>query len=338
MKIINYFSVKKLNTFGLDYKCKTYIELEYFEEIYSVNKKLKLSESKFLVLGEGSNILFTGDFDGIIIHPKFKNYYLTKQDRNNVYFLFEAGIKWNDIVKFAVSKNYWGIENLILIPGLAGAAPIQNIGAYGQEIKDVIESVHFFDFEDNVFKIFNNQQCHFDYRNSIFKQQLKNKILITAIELKFNKTPKPKLDYARIKDELIKAGITKPTITDISNTIANIRQNKLPSIEKFGNAGSFFKNPIIDIKKLNHLKIDYPEVPFFPLNENYVKIPAAWLIEKVGYKGKSTGNVATYENQPLVIINLGNATGEEILNFALEIKQIVFNVFDIVLEPEVNII
>jgi len=338
MKIFENFSLKNFNTFGLDHKCKIFIEIEYPEEIYSINKKFKVSESKFLVLGEGSNILITKDFDGFVLHPQFKKIIQTREDKNNIYFEVEAGVNWDEFVRFSLSKNLGGIENLISIPGLVGAAPIQNIGAYGQEIKDVIELINFFDFSDNVFKTYLNQKCKFEYRNSIFKQELKNKILITSIELKLHKNPKPNIDYTDVKNELRKMEIENPTIQQVSEIISKIREIKLPSPKEIGNAGSFFKNPILDIKKLETIRKNFGEVPFFKLNETSVKIPAAWLIEKIGYKGKSKGNVGTYHKQPLVLINLGNATGEEILNFANEIKDKVFSVFNIELETEVNIL
>ncbi|MCX7611462.1 MAG: UDP-N-acetylmuramate dehydrogenase [Ignavibacterium sp.] len=338
MKVYNNFSLKYFNTFGLNYTCETFIEVEYAEEIYSINKKYNLSQKKFLVLGEGSNILFTKDFDGIVLHPSFNNFTVEQEDSEHIYIKIEAGKNWDEFVRYTVEKNIGGIENLISIPGLVGAAPIQNIGAYGQEIKDTISFVHFFDFEKNVFRVYNNKQCNFGYRDSIFKKRLKNKIFITSIELKLDKNPKPVLDYYDVKNELMKNGIKNPTIKDISNIISKIRENKLPSPRMIGNAGSFFKNPIIDKNKFEALKRIYSNIPFFYLNENKVKIPAAWLIEKIGYKGKVNGNVATYHKQPLVLINLGNASGNEILDFANEIKNEILNQFDIDLELEVNVV
>lgn len=338
MKIFENFSLKSFNTFGLNYFCNTFIEVEYAEEIYSINKKFNLTESKFLVIGEGSNILFTKDFDGIVLHPTFRNLNLIKEENDFTYIEVEAGHNWDELVRFTVKKNLGGIENLILIPGLVGAAPIQNIGAYGQEIKDNIEFVHFFDFNDKIFKTYNTKQCEFSYRDSIFKKQLKNKVFITAIEIKLRKNPKPIIDYGNVKDELIKSGIENPTIKDVSQIIAKIRENKLPSPRDIGNAGSFFKNPIIPKSKFGELRKIYPEIPSFYVNENQIKIPAAWLIEKIGYKGKVKGNVTTYYKQPLVIVNLGSASGSEILDFANEIKMNVLSQFDIELEMEVNVI
>lgn len=338
MKIFNDFSLKEYNTFGLNYNCAAFIEVEFKEEIYSINKMFELSKAEHLIIGQGSNILFTKDFDGIVIHPIFNNFSVKNQDHNFLYLEVEAGKNWDELVRFAVSKNLGGIENLISIPGLVGAAPIQNIGAYGQEIKDVIEYVHFFDFNDNFFKVFDKNQCRFDYRNSVFKQELKNKILITSIELKLKKNPKPIIDYGNIKDELIKSGIEIPTVEDVCNIIANIRKNKLPLPKEIGNAGSFFKNPIVSNSKFEELKKSFPEIPFFEVSEGLKKIPAAWLIEKVGFKGKTKGNVGTYYKQPLVIVNFGNASGNEILDFANEISSKVLSDFGIELEKEVNII
>ncbi len=338
MKIFNDFSLKEYNTFGLNYKCAAFIEVEFAEEIYSINKMFELNKAEHLVIGQGSNILFTKDFDGIVIHPTFNNFSIKSQDHNFLYLEVEAGKNWDELVKFTVSKNLGGIENLTSIPGLVGAAPIQNIGAYGQEIQDVIEYVHFFDFNDNIFKVIDNNQCRFDYRNSIFKQELKNKVFITSIELKLQKNPTPKIDYGNVKDELIKSGIETPTIEDVSNIIDKIRKNKLPLPKEIGNAGSFFKNPIVNAFKFYELKKSFPDIPFFELSENQIKIPAAWLIEKIGFKGITIGNVGTYHKQPLVIVNLGNASGLEILDFTNEIRSKIFRHFGIELETEVNII
>lgn len=338
MKIFNDFSLKPYNTFGLNYNCAAFIEVEFAEEIYSINKMFELSKAEHLIIGQGSNILLTKDFDGIVIHPTFNNFSVKNQDNNFIYLEVEAGKNWDELVRYTVGKNLGGIENLVSIPGLAGAAPIQNIGAYGQEIKDVIEFIHFFDFNDNIFKVFNNQQCRFDYRNSIFKQELKNKIFITSIEIKLKKNPTPVIDYGNVKDELIKSGIENPTVNDVCNIIANIRNNKLPSPKEIGNAGSFFKNPIVSNSKFDELKKSYPDIPFFEVSDKLVKIPAAWLIEKTGYKGKVKGNVGTHKNQPLVIVNFGNASGNEILDFANEIRSKIFTEFGIELETEINII
>lgn len=338
MKIFDNYSLKNLNTFQLNYKCKTFIEVESCDEIYEINKIFNLSNTKFLVIGEGSNILFTKDFDGVVLHPKFDNISFKYEDDQTISLEVEAGKNWDKLVRFTVNKNLGGIENLILIPGLTGATPIQNIGAYGQEVKDVIESVHFFDFEDNLFKVLFNNQCRFEYRNSIFKQELKNRVFITSIQLKLNKNPIPKIDYGNLRDELNKLGIVSPSIQDVSRLIEKIRSEKLPSPKEFGNAGSFFKNPIVGKTKFETIKKHYSDIQFFNFSDNHIKIPAAWLIEKIGYKGKVKGNVATYQKQPLVLINLGNATGIEILSFANEIKEKVLNAFDIELETEVNIV
>jgi UDP-N-acetylmuramate dehydrogenase len=338
MKIYNDFSLKSYNTFGLNYRCNRFIEVEFAEEIYSINNKFCLNESRFLVVGEGSNILFTKDFEGTVLHPTFNSLSLLKEDKDFFYFLVEAGKNWDEFVRFTVKKKLGGIENLISIPGLVGAAPIQNIGAYGQEVKDVIESVNFFDFSDNLFKSLPNHQCLFSYRNSIFKSELKNKVFITSVELRLKKNPKPSLEYGNVKEEITNRGIVNPSIEDVSNVISEIRNKKLPSPNVIGNAGSFFKNPIINKTKFDELKRKFIDIPFFVVSETQIKIPAAWLIERVGYKGKVKGNVATYHKQPLVIVNLGNASGTEILDFANDIREKIYNEFEITLETEVNII
>ncbi len=338
MKIFNDYSLKKFNTFGLNYHCDAFIEVEFAEEIYSINKIFELNKAKHLIIGEGSNILLTKNFDGIVLHPTFKDLSLKHEDNNFTYLEIEAGKNWDELVRYTVDKNLGGIENLISIPGLTGAAPIQNIGAYGQEIKDVIDTVQFFDFEDSLFKVFNNSECKFGYRNSIFKQELKNNVFITSIEIKLNKEPKLILDYGNVRDELFNSGVVNPTIREVSATIERIRKNKLPSTAEIGNAGSFFKNPVVNKSVFENLKKSFADIPFFKVNESEIKIPAAWFIEKIGYKGLKKGNVGTYHKQPLVIVNFGNASGLEILDFANKIKEKVLSDFGVELETEVNII
>jgi UDP-N-acetylmuramate dehydrogenase len=240
MKIFNDFSLKQFNTFGLNVNCDAFVEVEFAEEIYSVNKMFELNSAKHLIVGQGSNILFTKDFDGIVIHPVFNNCRIKNQNKKSVLIEVEAGKNWNEFVQFTVSNNIWGIENLISIPGLAGAAPIQNIGAYGQEVKNVIEYVQFFDFADGLFKIYENSLCKFDYRNSIFKNELNGKGLIISIEFRLSKTPKPILDYGNVKDEILKSGIINPSIVQIATTISNIRSKKLPDTDKFRKCRKFF--------------------------------------------------------------------------------------------------
>ncbi|MCB9263205.1 MAG: UDP-N-acetylmuramate dehydrogenase, partial [Flavobacteriales bacterium] len=251
---------------------------------------------------------------------------------------FGAGEIWHETVMFAVNSGWGGLENLSLIPGSVGAAPIQNIGAYGVEIKDVLLQVNFIDLIGGEEKSLSNAECFFDYRNSIFKNELKNKVIVTSIDLKLNKNSTLKLDYGDIKSELSKQNIEKPTIKDVSQAVINIRQSKLPDPKELGNSGSFFKNPVIENELLQKIIQTNPEVKSYPIDENHSKLAAGWLIEQAGWKGKRVGNTGSHKNQALVLVNYGNATGKEIKNLAYTIIDSVERQFGVRLEPEVNII
>lgn len=337
MKLFENYSLKDFNTFHIDVKAEKFIEIESSAELLEFVKNFETNSKKILVLGGGSNILFTKDFDGIILHPTFRNLQKISEDDKSVIIEVDAGMNWDDLVKYAVENNFGGIENLALIPGTVGAAPIQNIGAYEQELKDTLVQVDYFDLSEKKLKILNDAQCKFGYRDSIFKNELKNKFIITNVTLRLKKNPEPNVNYGNVKNELIKSGITNPTIADVSNIIRKIRTEKLPDPAKIGNAGSFFKNPFVDEVTFEKIKNEFLDVPSFK-QEGKIKIPAAWLIEKSGLKGFRKENVGTYPYQPLVIVNYGAATGKEILDFAMLISQTVKNKFNIELEPEVNII
>lgn len=337
MKLFENYSLTELNTFHIEVKANRFILVEKLYELNELINSFELSAGKFLILGGGSNILFTKDFDGTILHLSFNQLSEIKSDDRFVYIKAEAGMNWDDLVKYSVDKNLGGIENLAMIPGTVGAAPIQNIGAYGQELKDSLVEVEYFDLPDKKIKTISSEKCEFGYRDSIFKNSLKGKFIITSVTLRLSKNPIPVLNYGNVANELSKSGIDKPTIKDVSNIIRKIRTEKLPDPKQIGNAGSFFKNPIIDENKFESIKEKYPDVPSFR-QENKIKIPAAWLIEKSGLKGYKKGNAATYPNQPLVIVNYGKASGKEILEFAQLIQNTVFERFQIQLEPEVNVI
>lgn len=337
MKLFENYSLKEFNTFHIDVNAGKFIVVEKITELDELIGPFELSAGKFLILGGGSNILFTKDFDGTILHLSFNQLTEIKSDDNFTYIKAEAGMIWDDLVKYSVDKNLGGIENLAMIPGTVGAAPIQNIGAYGQELKDSLVEVEYFDLTDRKIKTIDNEKCQFGYRDSVFKKSLKNKFIITSVTLRLSKYPVPILNYGTVANELSKSGIDKPTIKDVSNIIRKIRTEKLPDPNHIGNAGSFFKNPVIDENKFGEIKEKYPDVPSFR-QENKIKIPAAWLIEKSGLKGFRKGNVGTYPNQPLVIVNYGTASGKEILEFAQLIQDTVSEKFQIQLEPEVNVI
>ena len=338
LKIEENKSLKPFNTFAVNVKAKYFTSVESEKEILEILQSKRFGSMDRLILGGGSNILFTKNYDGLVIHYVEKGIRLLEDNEKYVIIESSAGEIWNDLVSYCVENKYYGIENLSLIPGTVGAAPIQNIGAYGVEIKDVFESLDGIDLETREKRSFNRKECKFDYRDSIFKRELKGKFFVTKIRLRLNKEKNFNLNYRALKDHLGKANKEKLTINKVRETVNKIRMSKLPDPERFGNAGSFFKNPEVNEEKFLELKGDYEETVFFKLDLNKYKIPAAFLIEKCGFKGKRIGNVATYKWQALVIINMGSATGDEIKSFSEQIQFEVKEKFGIDLTPEVNII
>ena len=332
-------SLKPYNTFGVDVKSKYCAEVRSLEELIET---LKFSNSKklpLLFLGGGSNILLTKDFEGLAIQLNLKGITEEIINENEVLVTAKAGENWHQFVMFCLDKNYGGLENLSLIPGNVGTSPMQNIGAYGTEIKDVFESCKVLNLETLEIEVFNLEKCRFGYRDSIFKQEGKGKYVILEVTFRLTRTDhKIDVEYGAIKSELENLGITNPTIKDVSKAVINIRQSKLPDPKVIGNAGSFFKNPTIPLSQFESLKQKFENIPGFP-NGDSVKVPAGWLIEQAGWKGKQIGNVASHKLQALVIINAtGNATGKEIFDFSTEIINSVKEKFGIELEREVNII
>jgi UDP-N-acetylmuramate dehydrogenase len=290
-----------------------------------------------LVLGGGSNMLFTADFSGLIVHVKIQGIrYEVKGD--DVFVTAGGGVIWNDLVNFCVENGFAGIENLSLIPGSVGAAPVQNIGAYGVELQDIFHSCRAFEIASGKIRVFDKEDCGFSYRDSVFKSALKGLYIITEVSFKLSKIFKPELTYGAISDELQKRGISNPGIKDLSNVVSHIRVSKLPDPATIGNAGSFFKNPVIPEAQFLKLKSDFPEIVHFPATKGHIKISAGWLIEHCGWKGKVVGNTGTWKNQALVLVNHGNATGKEIFKFSESIIESVNAKFGILLEREVNII
>lgn len=332
-------SLKPYNTFGVDGQSKYFAEVRSLEELIET---LKFSNSKklpLLFLGGGSNILLTKDFEGLAIRLNLKGITEEIIDDNQILVTAKAGENWHQFVMFCLDKNYGGLENLSLIPGNVGTSPMQNIGAYGTEIKDVFESCKVLNLETLEIEVFNLEKCRFGYRDSIFKQEGKGKYVILEVTFRLTRTDhKIDVEYGAIKSELENLGITNPTIKDVSKAVINIRQSKLPDPKVIGNAGSFFKNPTIPLSQFESLKQKFENIPGFP-NGDSVKVPAGWLIEQAGWKGKQIGNVASHKLQALVIINAtGNATGKEIFDFSTEIINSVKEKFGIELEREVNII
>ncbi len=340
MEIKNNFSLKSFNTFGIDVKTNQFIEIqssEELKELFHQFKSLK-NDNKFLVLGEGSNILFTNDYDGIILHNKIKGIKIIEETDESVFIQVGGGEKWSDFVDYTVNKGWWGLENLSLIPGTVGAAPVQNIGAYGVEQRESLDYLQAFNMETGVITTFFEDECIFGYRSSIFKTLGKGKWFILNATYRLTKQPNPKLNYGKLQETFHGRDYLTLTPSEISTRIKEIRREKLPDPQQIGNAGSFFKNPIINKIKLEEIKRSYQRVPFYIVDENRIKIPAGWLIEQCGWKGKKHGNAGVYPKQALVLINTGNATGSEILNLANLIKKDVYEHFKIDLEPEVTIL
>ena len=335
-KIKSNISLLELNTFHIPVKASHFIELNSVEDYKEVNANPDYRRMQKLILGGGSNILFTKDFTGLVLKNSIKGIQVINEDEDFVYVESGGGEEWDDLVSYTVDNNYWGIENLSLIPGSVGAAPVQNIGAYGVELYDVFHYAEGFYLFDMEMKKFYRGDCEFGYRSSLFKKRLKNEFLITKVVLKLSKTPNPELSYGNLKAETEKL-TEEVTPGIISEIVKKIRNTKLPDVNKYGNAGSFFKNPVIGKSFFDELKELYDDLIFFKADDNNYKIPAGWLIEKTGWKGTKFGNVGSYSKQALVIINYGEASGNEVLNFAKMIKESVEEKFGIRLEEEVNI-
>jgi UDP-N-acetylmuramate dehydrogenase len=330
------YALRQYNTFGIAAKTKIFAESNTPEDIRTILGVFRENPLPKLILGGGSNILFTKDFDGIVIYPGIKGKEIVKQTDEYIWVKAYAGENWDEFVAYCVSKNWGGIENLSLIPGNVGACPIQNIGAYGVEVKDVIDSVETIDITTGDTKEFSNADCNFGYRDSIFKNTLRDKYLIVSVTFKLSKNPVCIISYKDVNDEL--KHFKTVDISKVRNTVINIRRRKLPDPEQLGNAGSFFKNPMIETNKLIKIKEEFPDIPSFEVDKKNVKIPAAWLIQTCGWKGKREGNTGCHPNQPLVLINYGEATGMEIFNFAQKIQQSVFDKFSIQLDMEVKLV
>ncbi|MBW2962978.1 UDP-N-acetylmuramate dehydrogenase [Mesonia aestuariivivens] len=331
------FSLKDYNTFGIAAKAKTFVEITNEEELKEVLKQVYASE--LFVLGGGSNCLFTKDFEATVLHINLKGKQVVHETEDEVFLKVNAGENWHELVLFCVENNYGGMENLSLIPGQVGTSPIQNIGAYGVELKDVFaecEAIHMQTLEK---RIFTKEECKFGYRNSIFKNEIKGEYIITSVTFQLTKNNHQlKTGYGAILNELDKKGISDPSIKDISDVVIAIRQQKLPNPKEIGNSGSFFKNPIVSAAAFNKLQEKFPEVPSYQISEKEIKVPAGWLIDQAGFKGYRDGDAGIHKHQALVLVNYGEATGEDLLNLAKLIQQKIQKKFEIFLEMEVNII
>jgi UDP-N-acetylmuramate dehydrogenase len=337
MNIEKNISLKQNNTFGIDVIAKKYAEIYDEEELKELLSQKDIKSESKLVLGGGSNILFTKDYDGIVLKNSIPGISIIFEDKKHCLVKAGAGVIWNDLVLFAIEKNLGGIENLISIPGTVGAAPVQNIGAYGEELKNTFYSLKGIYLDTAKEALFDKEECKFAYRDSIFKNELMGNFIITYVILHLNKNPQPVFNYGMVKNELEKSRKENYTIKDVSDIIARIRDEKLPNPASIGNAGSFFHNPEIDKTRFLELKKEHPEMPGFTTPHEMVKVPAGWLIEKCGWKGKRINDVGVHEKQALVLVNYGNATGQDILSLAYEIKISVLKTFGIELTEEVNI-
>ncbi len=338
IRIFGNYSLKNLNTFGIDAKAKNFASFESIESLHDIFQEIELDNENIMILGGGSNVLFVSDYDGMILKNEIRGIEVESRDNENIILSVGAGEFWDDVVNYAVQNKFYGIENLSLIPGSAGAAPIQNIGAYGVELKDVFHSLEGYFISNFEKREFDKNECKFGYRDSIFKKELKGKFVITKIKLQLSTTREANINYKTLQEYFVERNIINPNIEQIREAVISIRKSKLPEPSLLGNAGSFFKNPKVTTQKLEELKSKYPAISFFPFDENNFKIAAGWLIEKCGFKGKRVGDVGTHKDQALVIVNYGGATGQEIVNYARDIQTKVNDEFGILLEPEVNII
>lgn len=335
MNILKNISLKEYNTFGIAAYAKRFITID---SVYELQQLLKIEKNIFLISG-GSNMLLTKDIEQLVTHINIKGISIDKEDKYAVYITANAGENWHDFVFWTVSQNYGGIENLSLIPGNVGTCPIQNIGAYGVEVKDTITNVEALEIETGKLVSFSNLECEFGYRNSIFKNEVKGKYIIISVSFKLTKNEHNlNTSYGAIENEFESKNIKNPTLKDISDAIIAIRKSKLPDPKVIGNSGSFFKNPVISKSQFLELQKEYPKMPNYMVSKDEIKIPAGWLIEKAGFKGKRYGDFGVHEKQALVLVNYGNATGKEIYKLAQHIQKTILNTFGISLEIEVNVI
>ncbi len=339
IEILQDVSLKPYNTFGIDVKAKFFCEISSLEQLTTlICNGIYIETENKLILGGGSNILLTKDYDGLVIKIMIKGIRPYKNKADNYYISVGAGEVWHDFVLYCIERGFGGVENLSLIPGTVGAAPIQNIGAYGVELKDVLVGVEAVHLKNGNRRMLNKSILHLGYRDSIFKHELKGKYIIVAVHFRVSKKPVLNISYGAIKNVLEKNNNTEPDIKAVSDAVIQIRKSKLPDPAVIGNAGSFFKNPTVSLEKLAELQRLNPDMPNYPVDDKTVKLAAGWLIEQCGWKGKSVGNTGVHKDQALVLVNYGNASGTEIWNLAQDVIKSVKEKFGINLTPEVNIV
>ena len=325
------------NTFGMDVEASVFVEYESVTELKEILLHQLCPEGKWLHIGGGSNLLFTGDFDGMILHSAIKGFEVVSENEDEVLVRAGAGEVWDDFVAYTVEKGWYGAENLSLIPGEVGASAVQNIGAYGVEAKDLIVKVDTLEVETGKERVFGNEECGYAYRESVFKHALKGKYIVTHVTYRLFKKPSYRLDYGNVRAELEKRGC-ELTLENVRRTIIDIRESKLPDPKVQGNAGSFFMNPIVPRPLFEELQGKYPSMPFYEVDAERVKIPAAWMIDQCGWKGKQLGHAGVHSKQALVLVNCGGATGQEIIALSEEIQRSVFDKLGVRISPEVNFI
>ena len=336
MKEYTNYPILRYNTFGMNVKTSCFVEYSSVSELQSFLSAKEYS-LPLLHIGGGSNLLFLSDFKGTILHSAIKGIDITEESDEWIDIKVGAGEVWDDFVSYTVSKGFYGAENLSIIPGEVGASAVQNIGAYGVEAKDIILTVHTVRISDSSERVFSNEECCYSYRNSIFKGEMKGQYIVTHVTFRLRKSPVFHLSYGNISSELEKRNLS-PSLANIRDIIIEVRRSKLPEPEELGNAGSFFMNPMVSMQKFKQLESEFPDIPHYPVDENTVKIPAGWMIDRCGWKGRNIGPAGVYHKQALVLVNLGGATGKDISCLADEIIKSVYEKFGVDIHPEVNYI
>ncbi len=337
IRFLENYSLQSHNSFGINVNAKYFFEFTELEELDIFLKSNKtLQDEKILMIGEGSNILFLNDFDGLVIHTNVPGIEIVHEDRQNIWIEAGAGENWDEFVSYCVDSQFGGVENLAFIPGTVGAAPVQNIGAYGQEAGSVIEKVKGYDLDKQQFMEYSKEECRFSYRNSTFKSKLKNSFIILSVIFKLDKFPEFNLEYKKLEQKVLERG--EINLQNIKKAVTDIRSEKLPDVNEIGSAGSFFKNPVVDSDVAKNIEAEFKEMPIFKADNGKVKLAAGWLIDKAGWKGFRDGDLGVHQQQALVIVNYGNATGIDIFNLSEKIKQSVLKKFGVELQREVNCI
>ena len=338
MQIIQNYGLKKLNTFGIDVKASFFVALYSSNDFEEFMKQSALRDVPLLILGGGSNVLLTEDFKGCVVHVNNKGIAVVGENEEVVLVEAAAGVLWEELIAFCTENNYGGLENLSGIPGTAGSSPIQNIGAYGAEVKDCVAEVHAYMLDDNSKRILSKEECNFGYRDSIFKNELKGKVLIEKVVYCLTKLPEFNLSYKGVSEEVMRTSPDKIDIRAVSEAIQRIRRSKMPDLSEVGSAGSFFKNPVVDSSKMEVLLGKFPDISYYAGEAGRFKLAAAWLIEQCGWKGYRKGDAGVNPSQALILVNYGKATGKEILTLSEDIRSSVEQKFGVSLEAEVNII